>query len=119
LCVVLGVSGVVRPVAPDVSRSAGIAVADSDPWRAIAIAEDERHWSDDGLGSFLRHRDAVVRSRAALAVGRLQDSTSVPALLPLLADTSLEVRRQAAFALGQIGHRSAASALDRVATASD
>jgi len=53
-----------------------------------------------------------VRRRAALAVGRLQDSTWVPRLVPLLADPDVEVRREAAFALGQTGHRSARVALE-------
>ena len=53
-----------------------------------------------------------MRARAALATGRLQDSTSVPALLPLLADRVPAVRSEAAFALGQIGHRSARAALE-------
>jgi cyclophilin family peptidyl-prolyl cis-trans isomerase/HEAT repeat protein len=48
-----------------------------------------------------------------LAVGRLQDSTSVPALLPLLDDADPGVRRETVFALGQIGHRSAREALEK------
>ena len=80
--------------------------------RAIAIAEDERRWSDGELKRFLKHPDAAVRRRAVLAVGRLQDSTSVPALRPLLADASPGVREEAAFALGQIGQRSARPALE-------
>ena len=83
------------------------------PLRAIAIAEDERRWSDGELRGFLAHRDPAVRARAVLAVGRLQDSTSVDALLPLLGDDAAPVRREAAFALGQIGRRSARAALER------
>src|SRR5262249_15439741 len=48
-----------------------------------------------------------------LAVGRLQDSTSVPALLPLLGDKVASVRREAAFALGQVGQPSARAALEK------
>jgi cyclophilin family peptidyl-prolyl cis-trans isomerase/HEAT repeat protein len=54
-----------------------------------------------------------------LAVGRLQDSTTVPALLPLLEDPTPDVRREAAFALGQIGHRSARLPLERKLTDGD
>ena len=79
---------------------------------AIAIAEDERRWSDGVLAGYLGHPDAEVRARAALAVGRLQDSTAVPALLPLLEDPVSPVREEAVFALGQIGHRSARPALE-------
>jgi HEAT repeat protein len=48
-----------------------------------------------------------------LAVGRLQDSLSLPALLPLLSDRIPNVRAEAAFALGQVGHKSAREALER------
>jgi HEAT repeat protein len=60
-----------------------------------------------------------VRARAALAVGRIQDSTTVQALRPLLGDSSADVRHEAAFALGQIGHRSARSALESAAGSAD
>src|SRR6185369_5776669 len=42
--------------------------------RAIAIAEDGRRFAPD-LQRFLTDADPAVRARAALAVGRLQDST--------------------------------------------
>ena len=85
--------------------------AAASPYRAIAVAEDQRRWTDGELRRFLAHKDPAVRVRAALAVGRLQDSTSAPALLPLLADPVPAVRREAAFALGQIGRREARVAL--------
>ncbi len=81
--------------------------------RAIAIAEDQRRWSDGELRGYLGHVSPVVRARAALATGRLQDSASVSALVPLLGDAVPSVRREAVFALGQIGHRSAREALER------
>jgi cyclophilin family peptidyl-prolyl cis-trans isomerase len=55
----------------------------------------------------------MVRARAVLAVGRLQDSTTVEELTPLLGDASPEVRHEAVFALGQIGHASARAALEQ------
>ena len=79
--------------------------------RTIAIAEDERRFAPE-LAKALTHADPAVRARAALAVGRLQDSTTVAALHPLLADARPEVRREAVFALGQIGHRSAREGLE-------
>ena len=82
------------------------------PMRAIAIAEDQRRWTDGELRGYLSHAQPAVRARAALAVGRLQDTTSVSALVPLLGDGVPAVRREAAFALGQIGHRSARAALE-------
>jgi HEAT repeat protein/cyclophilin family peptidyl-prolyl cis-trans isomerase len=93
--------------------SAGVAIAADatiDPRRAIAIAEDQRRHAD--LRGFLTHADSTIRVRAVLAVGRLQDSTSVPDLLPLLDDGSATVRAEVLFALGQIGHRSARTALE-------
>lgn len=95
------------------SRPARAEAAPASPARAIAIAEDSRVWSDGVLKRFLGDTSAAVRERAALAVGRLQDSTATPALLPLLADHSPAVRREAAFALGQIGWKGARPALER------
>jgi cyclophilin family peptidyl-prolyl cis-trans isomerase/HEAT repeat protein len=74
--------------------------------RAIAIAEDQRRF-EPVLAAALDHRDPALRLRATRAVGRLQDSTTVPALVARLTDGEVRVRREAAFALGQVGHRSA------------
>ncbi len=79
--------------------------------RTIAIAEDERRLAPE-LKTLVNDPNPTVRVRALLAIGRIQDSTSVPAVLPLLNDASVEVRREAVFALGQIGHRSARAALE-------
>ncbi|NOT34056.1 MAG: hypothetical protein HOP12_07790 [Candidatus Eisenbacteria bacterium] len=80
--------------------------------RSLALAEDARRFEPE-LRAGLADSRAAVRARATLAVGRLQDSTTVPAVLSLLADSVAEVRREAVFALGQIGHRSARGALER------
>lgn len=87
--------------------------------RAVVRAEDRRDWAGGELARALSHPDAEVRARAALAVGRVQDSTSVPALAAVLADRDVRVRREAAFALGQVGHRSARTALERALTDRD
>lgn len=87
--------------------------------RAIAIAEDARAWSDGVLKGFLADTSAATRARAALAVGRLQDSTAAPALLPLLRDRAPEVRREAAFALGQAGWKGARAPLERALADAD
>ncbi len=60
----------------------------------------------------LRDPSPAVRRRAALAIGRLQDSTRVPQLVAALADADAGVRHEAIFALGQTGHRSARPALE-------
>src|SRR5262245_36028626 len=93
------------PVAPPESIAVELA--------AIARAEDRRDWADGTLRGALRHADAAVRGRAALAVGRLQDSTTVQDLLPLLSDPAPEVRREAIFALGQIQNALARAPLEQ------
>ena len=81
------------PVFP--AAAAGVPAGKAAPMRAIAIAEDQRRWSDGELRGYLSHALPAVRARAALAVGRLQDTTSVAALEPLLADAAPAVRREA------------------------
>jgi cyclophilin family peptidyl-prolyl cis-trans isomerase/HEAT repeat protein len=77
------------------------------------------------LARALRSSEASSRARAALAIGRLQDSAGTALLLPLLADREADVRREAVFALGQIGLAAqqrpapARAALERVAAAGD
>ena len=83
----------------DVVRTTTLA---ANPMRAIALAEDRRRTADGELVRFLSSDGAAVRARAALALGRIQDSTTVEPLIGLLADPSAEPRREAVFALGQI-----------------
>lgn len=74
----------------------------------IIMAEDKRLWDND-LSSLLSDGNAGVRRRAALAAGRIGDERSVPALLWLLQNDSVnDVRAVAAFALGEIESLSAA-----------
>ncbi len=80
--------------------------------RDVALAEDRRDWAGGVLPAALANADATVRARAALAVGRLQDSVTVLPLAKLVSDRDPFVRRQAVFALGQIGHPSARPALE-------
>ena len=98
------------------------------PLERIAKAEDERTLADGVLVRALADADPALRRRAALAVGRLQDTAGTAPLLALLDDPDAETRREAAFALGQIGlahpaapGRSAAAraALERLATGGD
>jgi len=77
----------------------------------IVRAEDERRWDAD-VRNLLSARSAVVRSRAALAAGRIGNEGSVADLIALLRrDDELDVRAMAAFALGEIESASAADAL--------
>jgi cyclophilin family peptidyl-prolyl cis-trans isomerase len=77
----------------------------------IVKAEDERRWDDD-LRTLLSSRNPSIRSRAALAVGRIGNEDSVSALTPLLEkDADVSVRAMAAFALGEIESATAANSL--------
>jgi HEAT repeat protein/cyclophilin family peptidyl-prolyl cis-trans isomerase len=55
------------------------------------------------LVKLLADKEARVRRRAALAIGRTAEPAGVPPLIALLADADPEVRQMAAFALGLIG----------------
>ena len=67
----------------------------------IVRAEDERRY-DKTLENLLLSPDAQIRARAALAVGRIGDERSIPALADLLDKDSDTVREMAAFAVGEI-----------------
>ena len=103
-----------RKGAGDAARAPAVVAPAADPMWLIARAEDQRAWSDGVLRHFLGSEDPAVRARAALAVGRLQDSATVAALLPLLRDPETRVRAEAVFALGQIGARSAREPLEKL-----
>lgn len=82
--------------------------------RWILQLEDQRQLRGNGgdLITLLTDREARVRRRAALAVGRVKLAEGVPALTTTMqSDTDVEVRQMAAFALGLIGDASAAPAL--------
>lgn len=77
----------------------------------ILQAEDERRWDVD-LRSLFSARNAAVRSRAALAAGRIGDEDAVGDLIKLLQrDDEPYVRAMAAFALGEVEAPSGANAL--------
>lgn len=78
--------------------------------RTLAL-EDARSAGGGELERQLRHPDAGVRRRAALAAGRVGDASLVPALVDLMNDAEVEVRRVAAFALGLAGDPRAADRL--------
>jgi cyclophilin family peptidyl-prolyl cis-trans isomerase/HEAT repeat protein len=81
----------------------------------IIRAEDERRWDNDLQGLFSA-RNAAVRSRAALAAGRIGNEAAIPDLVQLLTrDDEPQVRAMAAFALGEIESPLAADALIQVA----
>ena len=77
---------------------------------AILKAEDARRY-DKILENLLKHPHYDVRTRAALAAGRIGDEAAIPALLPLLEKGTAKEREMAAFALGEIESIKAADAV--------
>ena len=68
----------------------------------ILKAEDSRHYSPQ-LQNLLYHANPLIRSRAALAAGRIGNEAAISTLERLLeTDASIEVRAMAAFAIGEI-----------------
>lgn len=68
----------------------------------IIRAEDRRSWDAD-LSSLMSHASPAVRTRAALAAGRIGNELAIPALVSLLqSDADARVRSMAAFALGEV-----------------
>jgi cyclophilin family peptidyl-prolyl cis-trans isomerase/HEAT repeat protein len=64
--------------------------------------EDARDYSPR-LQNLMYHADALVRTRAALAAGRIGNDAAIDTLEKLLeTDSSVEVRSMAAFAIGEI-----------------
>ncbi len=87
--------------------------------RGCALLEDERLFDESKFRDLLAHRDATVRSRAALALSRIQHAGAVPMLVAALADEDSAVRCDAAFALGQTPSEDGARALERVLEGKD
>lgn len=71
--------------------------------REILWHQDQRSLGDSVLYRYLKHKESRIRARAALAFASIQDTGSIPFLLPLLSDRYRDVRAAAAFALGQTG----------------
>lgn len=77
----------------------------------VEIYELQDRRDAEGLQAFLKSGNARYRIAAAMAFGSVQDSNSIPTLLPLLNDGDLRVMTAAAWALGQTGHASAGDPL--------
>ncbi|HEY0765999.1 MAG TPA: peptidylprolyl isomerase [Pyrinomonadaceae bacterium] len=77
----------------------------------ITKAEDERRWDDD-LRKLFASPNASIRTRAALAAGRIGNEDSLSALSDLLEkDADPGVRAMAAFAIGEVESEKGANAL--------
>lgn len=86
-------------------------VAAADPSLIGIMQVEDRRGGAAELRSYLDDARPEIRSRAALAVGRIGRAEGVSALAPLLADPDTSVRRWAAFALGEIDDSTAGAAL--------
>jgi len=83
----------------------------------IMLMEDRRSLDPGRMTGLIAHWSPYVRRRAALALGRVRDATHVPPLLALLDDSVMDVRTEAAFALGLLADSSGSviNALARIA----
>ncbi len=80
----------------------------------ISKAEDARNYGKP-LEDLMRSPNAEVRTRAALAAGRIGDEKAIGTLSGLLvADPSQEVRAMAAFAIGEIESINGSDAILRI-----
>jgi len=95
--------------------AAGLARAAASPSIDRAVLEitalEDRRDPSPALHAYLDDPRAPVRARAALAVGRIGIPEDVSVLAPLLEDTNVDVRRAAAFGLGEIEDTTAAKPL--------
>ena len=72
---------------------------------SIISAEDTRRVTGN-FNDYLKNADPDIRSRAALAIGRIGDVKAATNLFPMLEDSVDEVTRTAAFAIGLTGEKS-------------
>jgi cyclophilin family peptidyl-prolyl cis-trans isomerase/HEAT repeat protein len=80
----------------------------------IVKAEDELRF-DQTLTNLMKNADTKVRTRAALAAGRIGNDAAIPTLITLLEkDSSAEVRTMAVFAIGEIESIKGADAVLKV-----
>lgn len=80
----------------------------------ISRAEDELRF-DKTLEDLMKNSDAKIRTRAALAAGRIGNASAIPALTNLLEnDKDEEVRVMAAFSIGEIESSDGADAILKI-----
>jgi cyclophilin family peptidyl-prolyl cis-trans isomerase/HEAT repeat protein len=77
----------------------------------VLMLEDRRAFDAAAFQRAVQHPDTMVRSRAAMAIGRIGERAGTPLLLQLLADRDQGVRAEAAFALGTLGDTAAVGEL--------
>ena len=91
------------------ATSTGVAL--SQPVDEVLRLQYTRSMTDGKLYEYLRSGDAVQRAEAALALANIQDTSSIAHLSLSLSDPEPAVRRNAAFALGQMTNHSVTAAL--------
>lgn len=100
--------------------AANAAVDESLRLRALILqAEDERDADAAALLRAVEHDDPALRARALRAMGRIGDERHVSLVARRLADASQAVRREAAFALGEIESPEAFDSLRRALMTAD
>ena len=77
----------------------------------IRILQDKRESGTTELFQYLRSPNPRYRELALVALANIQDTTTFAQVVTLLNDRQPAVRSMAAFALGMIGHRTAATQL--------
>lgn len=78
---------------------------------AQIIHDEDRRELTERLKDFTSSENAKIRSRAALAVGRIGAKGSAPLLFEMIGDASMDVASTAAFALGLTGEKGYAARL--------
>ena len=108
------------PVKPVIPR-APLSPTDVDTLAEIMRLEDRREFVAARFTAWLAMSHPEMRSRAALGAGRIGDRAATSLLLNALTDSAAEVRRNVAFALGELNDTSATvvAALTRVARQAD
>ena len=110
----------VASAAPAASRYAPLlaSTAGQDTLRNLALWEDQRVTGDGALFTYLKEGSPLVQLRVAEVIGRLQDPTDAPHLIPLITSKNRPLAREAIFALGQLGNQEAVAPLIKARTGS-
>src|SRR5690242_1913627 len=89
----------VAPAALAASRYAPLlaSTAGQDTLRNLALWEDQRVTGDGALFTYLKEGSPLVQLRVAEVIGRLQDPTDAPHLIPLITSKNRPLAREAIF----------------------